>query len=294
MASSITTVLIFMFGDIQDHFFAIVIAPLIFLGIQNIKKLDKKFILLLTICIIFSLLMAILPLRSYKHFLYLWIFLAPLCSFFIIGVISKLTLNINLEKISSINILKNSKAKFSLFFIIAAILIINLGYSYITLEIITTGNSADEIIQNFLNPSNHINKNKIDYQTITSILKSDPDIESKYVMANYILFADVANAKWVGAHFQEGPEDDSIENYITRQNWKNWQIFFSNISSEPMDRNGENTVVPDYLIYNPKEFHLESLKILSEPNNPGIPETFELLHHSPHSGITLYKINHQN
>ena len=108
------------------------------------------------------------------------------------------------------------------------------------------------------------------------------------------MFADVVNAKWVGVQFQEGPEGDSIENYITRQNWKDWQIFFSNISSEPMDRNGENTVIPDYIIYNPKQFHLESLKILSEPNNPGIPETFELLHHSPHSGITLYKINHQN
>ena len=294
MTSSITTALIFLLGDIQDHFFAIVIIPIVFLGIQNIKKLDKKFILLITICVIFSLLMAILPLRSYKHFLYLWIFLAPLCSFFIIGVISKLTLNINLEKSSSINILKNSKTKFILFSIVTTILIINVGYSYVTLETITTGNSVDEIIQNFVASSDYINKNKIDYQTITSILKSDPDIEKKYVMANYILFADVVNAKWVGVQFQEGPEGDSIENYITRQNWKDWQIFFSNISSEPMDRNGENTVVPDYIIYNPKQFHLESLKILSEPNNPGIPETFELLHHSPHSGITLYKINHQN
>ena len=294
MTSSITTVLIFLLGDIQDHFFAIVITPIVFLGIQNIKKLDKKFILLLTICVIFSLLMAILPLRSYKHFLYLWVFLAPLCSFFIIGVISKLTLNVNLEKISSIDILKNSKTKFLLFFIVAIILIINVGYSCITLEIITTGNSPDEIIQSLLNSSNYINKNQIDYQTITSILKSDPDIKNKYVMANYILFADAVNAKWIGVQFQEGPEDDSIENYITRQNWKDWQIFFSNINSEPMDRNGENTVVPDYIIYNPKEFHLESLKILSDPNNPGIPKTFELLYNSPHSGITLYKINHQN
>lgn len=294
MTSSITTGLIFLLGNIQDHFFAIIIAPIIFLGIQNLKKLDKKFILLITICIIFSLLMAVLPLRSYKHFLYLWIFLAPLCSFFIISVISKLTLNVNPQQISSINIFKNSKTKFSLFFIVATILIINVGYSYVTLEIITTGNSADEIIQTFFNPSEHINKNKIDYEKITSILKSDPDIENKYVMANYILFADVVNAKWVGVQFQEGPEDDSIENYITRKNWKNWQIFFSNISSEPMDRNGENIVIPDYIIYNPKEFHLKSLQILSEPDNQTIPKSFELLYNSPHSGITLYKINHQN
>ena len=61
-----------------------------------------------------------------------------------------------------------------------------------------------------------------------------------------------------------------------------------------MDRNGENIVIPDYIIYNPKEFHLKSLQILSEPDNQTIPKSFELLYNSPYSGITLYKINHQN
>ena len=294
LTSSITTALIFLIGNIQDHFFAIVIIPIIFLGIQNFKKLDKKFSLLITITVIFSLVMAILPLHSYKHFLYIWIFLAPLCSFFIITIISKLTLNVNSKTISSISILKNPRTKFSLFFVVATILIINVGYSYVTLEVITTGNSVDDIIQNFLDSSEKINKNKIDYEKITSILKSDPDIESKYVMANYILFADAVNAKWIGVQFQEGTEDDLIENYITRQNWKNWQIFFSNISSEPMDRHNKNNVIPDYLIYNPKDFHLNSLKVLSQPENLKIPKTFQLLYNSPHTGITLYKINYEN
>ena len=139
-----------------------------------------------------------------------------------------------------------------------------------------------------------INKNKIDYEKITFILESDPDIQNKYVMANYILFADAVNAKWIGVQFQEGPEDDLIENYTIRKNWKDWEIDLSNVNSEPMDRNNKNTVIPDYIIYNPKEFHLESLKILSEPHNSSIPKSFELLYNSPHTGITLYKINNEN
>ena len=294
LTSSVTITLIFLIGNIQDHFFAIIITPIIFLGIQNFKKLDKKFVLLITIAIIFSLVMAILPLRSYKHFLYLWIVLAPLCSFFIISVISKLTLNVNTKTLSSNIIFKNSRTKFLLFVVVSTILIINIGYSYVTLEVITTGNSVDNIIQNFMDSSEKINKNKIDYEKITFILESDPDIQNKYVMANYILFADAVNAKWIGVQFQEGPEDDLIENYTIRKNWKDWEIDLSNVNSEPMDRNNKNTVIPDYIIYNPKEFHLESLKILSEPHNSSIPKSFELLYNSPHTGITLYKINNEN
>ena len=36
-------------------------------------------------------------------------------------------------------------------------------------------------------------------------------------MANYILFADAVNAKWIGVQFQEGPEDDLIENYTIKK-----------------------------------------------------------------------------
>ena len=111
-------------------------------------------------------------------------------------------------------------------------------------------------------------------------------------MANYIYFADIVGAKWVGVHFQEGPEGDSIDNYVTRENWKSWQIYFSNISSEPMDRYNLNHPIPDYLIYNPKSFHLESLKVLTDPTNSEIPQNFELLYKSPYSGITAYKIIH--
>ena len=295
-AAAITTALVFLLGSFQDHFFAIIILPLIVLGLQNIQKLDKKFLLLIILAVIFSIVMAVLPLRSYKHFLYLWILLAPLCSIFFVSLIPRLFLKIQNTKLSSAKFLENQKSsKVTISVIISLILLANLGYSYVTIEVITTGNSVDIILENLKSPfSEKINPNKSDLNNIVTILKNQPDIENSYVMANYVFFADIANAKWMTAHFQEGPEGDSIDNYITRENWKDWEIFLSNINSKPMDRDNLNNPIPDYLIYNPKQFHLESLKVLSDPTNSEVPKNFELLYKSPYSGITAYKINHND
>ena len=121
---------------------------------------------------------------------------------------------------------------------------------------------------------------------------SQHDIENSYVMSTNLHFAESVGAKTEVAIFLEGPEGDSIDNYITRKNWKSWQIYFSNINSAPMDIHNLNHPIPDYLIYSPKSFHLESLKVLVDPTNPKIPQNFELLYKSPYSGTTVYKINH--
>lgn len=292
----IITTLIFLMGDFQVHFFAIIVFPLIALGLQNIQKLDKKFLLLIILAVIFSIVMAFLPLRSYKHFLYLWIFLAPLCSIFFISLIPRLFLKIQNTKISSIKILEEQKSsKVAILVIISLILFVNLVYSFVTIEVITTGNSIDVVLENLKSPfSETTNPNKSDLNNIVTILKNQPNIENSYVMSTYVHFVDMANAKWMGALFYEGPEDDSIDNYITRKNWKDWQIFISNVHSIPMDRHNLNHPIPDYLIYYPKSFHLESLKVLSDPTNPKIPQNFQLLYKSPYSGITVYKINHND
>ena len=294
--AAITTAFVFLLGNFQDHFFAIIITPLIVLGLQNIQKMDKKLLLLIIFAVIFSVIMAHLPLRSYKHFLYLWIFLAPLCSIFFVSVIPNLFFKIQNTKLPSSKILEGQKSsKIIISIIISLILFVNLGYSYVTFEVITTGNSVDTILENFKSPfSEKINPNKHDLDNIVTVLRNQPDIENSYVMANYIYFADIAGAKWIGVQFQEGPEGDSIDNYITRKNWKSWEIYFSNISSEPNDRHNLNHPIPDYLIYNPKPFHLESLKVLADPTNSEIPKNFELLYKSPYSGITAYKINYND
>jgi hypothetical protein len=91
----------------------------------------------------------------------------------------------------------------------------------------------------------------------------------------------------------EGPENDTMENYITRKNWKDWQIFLSNINSNPMERNNLNNPVPDYLIYVPHEHNLDYLKVLSDPANLKIPTNFESIYKSQR-GTVVYKIHHEN
>ena len=290
---TITTALVFLLGDFKDHFFAIIIMPVIVLGFQNIQKIDKKFLLLIIMAIIFSIIMAHLPLRSYKHFIYLWIFLAPLCSIFFASVIPKLIFKIQNSKPST-KILENQKStKIIILVTISLILFVNLGYSYVTLEVITTGNSVDTVIENLNSPfSEKINPYKHDLDNIRTILGSQHDIENSYVMSMYLGFAEIVGAKTERVLFTEGPEGDSIDNYITRKNWKSWEIYFSNVNSAPMDIHNLNHPIPDYLIYSPNQYHLESLKVLVDPTNPKIPQNFELLYKSPYSGTAVYKINH--
>ena len=290
---TITTALVFLLGDFKDHFFAIIIMPVIVLGFQNIQKIDKKFLLLIIMAIIFSIIMAHLPLRSYKHFIYLWIFLAPLCSIFFVSVIPKLIFKIQNSKPST-KILENQKSsKIIILVTISLILLVNLGYSYVTLEVITTGNSVDTVIENLNSPfSERINPYKHDLDNIRTILGSQHDIENSYVMSTNLHFAESVGAKTEVAIFLEGPEGDSIDNYITRKNWKSWQIYFANVNSAPIDIHNLNHPMPDYLIYSPHQIHLESLKVLVDPTNPKIPQNFELLYKSPYSGTAVYKINH--
>ena len=294
--ATITTALVFLLGDFNDHFFAIIITPLIVLGFQNIQKVDKKFLLLIIMAVIFAIIMAHLPLRSYKHFIYLWVFLAPLCSIFFVSVIPKLIFKIQ-NSASSTKITQNQKSSKAIILItISLILLVNLGYSYVTLEVITTGNSVDTVIENLNSPfTEKINPNKYDLDNIAAILGSQHDIENSYIMSDYPHFAEIVGAKTEAVLFTEGPEGDSIDNYITRENWKSWQIYFSNINSAPIDIHDLNHPMPDYLIYsNPKSFHQESLKVLVDPTNPKIPKNFELLYKSPYSVTTVYKIKHDN
>ena len=60
-----------------------------------------------------------------------------------------------------------------------------------------------------------------------------------------------------------------------------------------MDRNNLNNPIPDYLIYVPRDFHLNYLKILSDPTNPKIPLSFEAIYKSQR-GTVVYKIHDEN
>ena len=102
------------------------------------------------------------------------------------------------------------------------------------------------------------------------------------------------NSKVIFAEFIEGNEDESLESYITRENWSKLEYYTSNLHSYPSDRNDIFHPIPDYLLFTPHEIfeNPPNLKILEDPTNPLIPSNFELIFQSDKTGMVIYKINH--
>ena len=129
------------------------------------------------------------------------------------------------------------------------------------------------------------------YVEIGEILSKEPDIENKIVMADNNNYAHYANSKYLWTQFNEGDENDTIESFIKRENWSNYEIKIANTVNIPPDRNGIYDPIPDYLIYDGKLKHItKNLQILENPNDPRIPENFELIYRSDKTGIMIYKI----
>jgi hypothetical protein len=130
-------------------------------------------------------------------------------------------------------------------------------------------------------------------QRIGEILSQQDDIENSYVMGNDWAFVYYCNCKLLFADFVEGDGKESLQSYITRENWSENEIFISNILSIPLDRNSVYKPVPDYLIYHPTVLieSPENLKILENPNHPKVKSYLELLYKSK-LGTLVYKINH--
>ena len=127
---------------------------------------------------------------------------------------------------------------------------------------------------------------------IGEILSTEPNIESKYIMASANEFSHHANAKFLFAGFYEGSLDATIMEYVTRQGWSDFEIAASNIESIPNDRYNKYNHLPDYLIYADKLNEIPSLHALQNPEGSNIPENFELLYKNEQSGIFVYKIKH--
>ena len=136
---------------------------------------------------------------------------------------------------------------------------------------------------------------------LVKILSRQPNIQNSYVMVPHHHYAYYIDAKIVEGTFSEGISNDTLENYVTRKNWTNNEIFNSNLFSQPMDRNNINNPKPDYLIYVASELEgntlqHEYLKILSNPEHPSLPSNFEAIYFSDKANFkhVIYKINYQN
>jgi hypothetical protein len=200
----------------------------------------------------------------------------------------------------------SGNVKIIIIIIISLILVGNLGYSYVTFKIFSSGipftNIQDEL--SFLSQNSQIEQIGLGWKPLIDELKKQPGIEHSVIMTSYFYLPYHIQSELVYASFNEGPENDSIENYILRKNWSDIELMYSNAHSKPIDRHNIANPIPDYIIYTPRTLpilehgwqtpdQLEYLKILSDPNNKEIPSNFELIYQSDlPQKVIVYKINH--
>ena len=298
-AAIVTALLIFLMGDINVHFFAIIGIPLFLLGLFNIKNVQNNALPLFLLPIIFVLFTSLLLLRSGEHFFLIWFSMAMLAGVFFADVLPQLFKKIQSSKIK----LNSKKITFSTAIIISLILLSNFGYCYVLFTATHANVPFVSIEDEFTKLSQNIPAEQpgMEVKNIGDILNKQPNIENSYVMIPAYHYAYYINANTVYGEFSEGISDDTFENYVTRKNWKDVEIFHSNIVSQPMDRQNINNPKPDYLIYVLNELdggvnQHEYLKNLANPESSLIPENFEVLYFSSKSNIThvIYKINYEN
>ena len=300
--SSLTTFLIFLVGNFDTHFFAIVIMPLLILGIINLRNANRNFTPLLILPVVFTITLSIIHLRAPEHFLLILISIIAISAIFIMEVIPKI---ISIKS-KNYNNLFSGNVKIAMIIIISLILVGNLGYSYTTFKISSSGipftNIQDEI--SFISQNNQIEQFGLHWQPLIDELKKQPSIDQSVIMTRYFYLPYHIQSKSVFATFNEGPENDSVENYILRKNWSDIELMYSNAHSKPIDRHNITNPIPDYIIYTPQKVvivehgwqppdQLEYLKILLHPNNKEIPSNFELIYQSDlPQKVIVYKINH--
>ncbi len=299
---SLSVLLLFLFGDPNIHFFFIIILPVIALTLLNIKKLPKNLLPLLMSCFVFFTFISIVPLTRPEHLLPVWLIIPSLSAVFFIYTIPKIISKLSSTK-NEINI--SSQTKKFIITAIILILIINLGYSYKSVELYLYENNYTGLIDEFFNVFKQ-SEPKIQkgsqFDVLGKILSEQPDISSSYVMAPMNGFVYYVDTNVILATFQEGKKGDTFEQFYKRENWSEYDLLVSNLNSVPSDRYDRNHPIPDYLLYGVPPImnwkydipstQYDDLKILSDPSNPDIPSNFEFIHKFDKLDLVLYKIHH--
>ena len=137
---------------------------------------------------------------------------------------------------------------------------------------------------------------------VTPTFNEEENIEKSYIMTNTSVYSYFSGGKWISTTFTEGKQGDSIQNYISRENWSDYDLYLSDLGSSIFDSSGVIKPIPDYIIFEniiesevePHRFNstqYKDLKILLEPNNPKIPANFEMLWRAQDNNTIVYRIN---
>lgn len=292
----ITLTLVLIFGELKFHFFLIIAAPVVFLGLMTLKQIQKNLIPIIILAPIYFLLTSIVPLDRPDQFFSIWITISILCSIFFLNVIPKiLTPVIKKQKIITVITIS----------FVCLVIVSNMGFSYKIFEIYlygTTNEGLEKELEKIFQEKKVYQQVGYEMKQISDILKQEPNIEGSYIMSNNVGYSYYTNAKTVYAFFTEGNKGDSIIQYITRENWSPFDLYASNVLSTPADKFDRNNPLPNYLIYTPMDFdtidekrkektQVLELQVLAEPKNSKIPENFKLIFKSENTGTVVYRIN---
>ena len=272
-----------------------ILGGLVYIAKTFKKNYSENILPLLLLPLVFCLMTSIVRLSTGEQFLMMWISIAMLSSiFFSEFVPSKIFKQNHYSKKHILS--THTKKKILLFSLIVLILLSNFGYSYVLFRATSSFQAFESISAEtklLMNPES-MDKRENVVSEIWEKISTNPDIKNSYVMAPQMYFVPYGEGKILFAHFNEGPMDDTIENYITRENWEYTELFHSNIHSVPMDRLDLNHPIPKYIIHVDRNFGKEQhdfIKILNDPFNEKIPSNFENIYFSEENGISVYKIN---
>ena len=258
------------------------------------KNYGKNILPLLLLPLVFCLIMSIVHLNAGEQFLMMWISISMLTAIFFSEFVPSKIFKQNHNN-GNHTLSTHTKKKILLFSLIVLILLSNFGYSYVMYRTTSSYQAFENIpteIELLVKPELMTQREDV-VNEIWEKISTDPDIKNSYVIAPQQYFVPFGEGKYFLAKFDEGPIDDTIENYITRKNWDYTEVFHSNVHSVPMDRLDLNHPIPKYIIHVDRNFGKEQhdfIKILNDPSNVKIPSNFENIYFSKELGISVYKI----
>lgn len=275
LSFSVTLIIISLWGEISHHFFALIAVPILSISILNFQNIKKEILPIIILLPVFISLISIIPLGIDR--------LLPLI--FSISLLNAIFfLNIFPRKIFSNKKFQSEKFQkiitISAICIIALILFSNIIYSYFSVKALLYESDFEERGKKF--------------KEIGEILSKQPGIEESYVMTGHNAYAYYANSKMIYAGFFEGDKDDSLNSYILRENWSDFDIWYSNVHSIPINKYLKYEIKPDYLIVESISNKGEILEILLNPDDPRIPPNFEKFYESNKKDIIIYRIVHNS
>ena len=189
--------------------------------------------------------------------------------------------------------------------VLVFIIIANIGYSYKLFSATFYGDLYEGIlpeISKLVKPPK-LENSSLEFEEIGNLLKKKPGIENSYVMSQWINFAFYANSKFIYTDFHAGQPSDTLNDFVQRKNWSDYDLYVSNIHSYPRDKFDLQHPSPDYIIYREvphddntlwyeKSAYFADVTILSQPNNEKFPSNFELLYHSNKTNTFVYEIHY--